>query len=517
MGWFSSKSDRWTREPGDIATRIESQDVKSHLGNRPFVVYDGTVALLFQKGRLLGKLTSGKHDIDGAIRRYVVGEQPTTQVIVDDGDISLEVDVQSLMSEEDIALDKHLRLTERLSDPESFYLNLLKDRKNYHGDELCSHLRGELHDAFMAFTSVKPMESLYHEPSLREQAAEQVRARTGESISRMGFEIISLNVAQVRSKAYDEHRGKKADVSLEGSDAAVEAARLEVLQKVRQDQAADTTHKVQTQSDLRDAFKQSVHELGLKDTLRSDELSRLETRLAEDAADYTQERGEDRERSAVDHESQIDAAKRSHEREQSDLDITTFLDQRVQTAGADAEVRDVERSGEEKDWELASKIRDEALDAQRKKGLQDVEVEAERIAAVSKADVSTKVALGLGDAEALVELERIAQQQKLSPDQMLILAAEKSGAAAAALAERYKAEGKLNDDVLEHMRQQLEHQRQSDREHADRLEGVLKQALEQMGKVAGAKAESQGPGQTIVTPGLGGATVVNPKSPQPGE
>ncbi len=513
MGWFNKKSDHWTRTTGSIATRIESKDVKSRLGNKPFVVYDGTAALIFERGRLLGKLNSGKHDIDGAIRRYLAGDKPTVLVIVDDGDILLDLDVHSLVSEEDISLDMHLRLTVRLGDTEAFYRNVLKDKAEYHRDELSGHLRAELHDALMAFTSVKPIEALYHEPHLREQAIEQIRSRTGESLSRMGLELIAINVVQVRSVAYDAHRGKKSGVVMEGSDAAVKAARLAVLRRTREDQAGDARHKIGTQSDLRDALRQSVHELGLKDTLRSDEMARLESRLEQDALDFTQERREDRERASVDHDSQIDAAKRAHEREQADLALTTFLDQRIQTAGVDAEVRDVERCGDEKDWDLARKMRDDALEAKRKKGLQDVEIESERIASVSKADTATKVALGLGDAEALVELERLAQQKSLSPDQMLIAAAEKSGAAAAALAERYKAEGRLSEDVLEQMRKQLEHQRQSDCEHADRLEKVLQQALSQMGRVAEAKAESQGPGnQTVIAPGSGGATVVNPNA-----
>ena len=38
------------------AIRIESSDVKSQWGNKPFVVYDGTVALVFSRGRQLGEL-----------------------------------------------------------------------------------------------------------------------------------------------------------------------------------------------------------------------------------------------------------------------------------------------------------------------------------------------------------------------------------------------------------------------------------------------------------------------------
>jgi len=85
MGWFSKTSDRWERKPDDIAVRIESSDVKSKWGNKPFVVFDGTVALVFSKGRLLGQLASGQHDIDGRFRSWLAGDAPTTLIIVDEG------------------------------------------------------------------------------------------------------------------------------------------------------------------------------------------------------------------------------------------------------------------------------------------------------------------------------------------------------------------------------------------------------------------------------------------------
>jgi len=512
MGWFSKTGDRWERKPDDIAVRIESSDVKSKWGNKPFVVFDGTVALVFSKGRLLGQLASGQHDIDGRFRSWLAGDAPTTLIIVDEGDIPLDVDVSALYSQESIALDIAIRLTLSLAPPETFYLNVMKGRKRYVQEDLRSHLRPELFDALLSFTSTHPIEDLYHNPALRQQAVEVLSERIGPSLDRLGFGLVALNVVSVTSDQFDGHREKQADVDLEARDADVRAARLEVLQRVREDLAEGLKQKAVTMSELRDSMHQATHELGLKDRLREDELARLDARLDQDARDFEQERTQSRDLSGVEHELAVDASKRSHEREQGELDLDAFLAERVKSAGTDEEVRDLERSGDEKDLELAKKIREEALEARRQKKMQDVEIERERIEALSKADTATKIALGLGHEETLLELERLEKQKELTPDQLLVIAAEHSDAAAAALAERFKSEGKLNEEVLDQVRRQLEQERQAGREHAQQLERILNQSLEQMGRVATSRAEAQGSGdQTIITPGMGGATIINPK------
>ncbi|TVQ56375.1 MAG: SPFH domain-containing protein [Phycisphaerales bacterium] len=515
MGWFSRKSDRWERQPGDIATRIESQNVKRDFINRPFVVYDGTVALVFTEGRLVGHLASGKHDIDGPFRKWLAGDTPTTLVIVDDGDITVDFDITGLYSRENIQADAAVRVVFSLDRPEEFYRNVMKDRKQYAEEDLRTLLRSELFDALLAFTSTHPIDDLYGNPALRSQAEQQLRDRVGASLSRVGFSLVAVNVLRITSDQFDAHRGKQADVHMEGRDTDVEAARLEVMKKARENLADAVRHRAVTKTELQDAINQAVHELGLKDRLREDELAQLNARLEQDALDYEQQRTQSREMGAVEHELDVDSTKRDHERDQSGLDVDTFLAQQIKQAEAGEQLRDFERSGDEKDWELARKMRDDALEARKRKKMTDVEIERERIESLSKADTSTKIALGLGDAETLLELERLEKQENMSPEQLLVLAAEKSEAAAAALAERFKAEGKMNDDLMEQLKRQLDMERQTNREHAGQLERVLNQALDKMGDVASARAKAGGPGdQTIVTGGMGGPTVVNPNQPK---
>jgi hypothetical protein len=517
MSWFKKKQDHWERQPGDIAIRIESSDVKRNWLNRPFTVWDGTVALVFAKGEMLGRITAGKHDIDGPFRKWIAGDQQTTLILVEDGDISLDLSITDLYSHENIKLDAALRLTIQLDVPSAFYLNVMKDRRRYVEQDLLSHLKPELYDALLAFASTHPINDLYHNAELREQVSRQLRDRVGRSITRLGFALVALNLVNITSDQFDPSRDAMAEVHIEGRYAAVEAARLEVLQVARESLAGDDVHKTVTKTDMLNAMREAVNKLELKDKLRADELEHLDDRLRHDAEEYNQEREQAFDKREQTHDLDMKSQRKAHGREEWTLDLRTWLEGRIARAETYLKQRELEREGDEKDWELARKQRESALDARQRKLAQDAEYERERVKSLSAADTATKIALGLGDKEALLELERMEQQKSMSPEQLLVLASEKSPAVAAALVERFKAEGKLNEELVEQLRRQMEQERQTNREHAGQLERVMNQALQQMGQVATTRSQAPAPGsQTIVTPGgHGHPTVINPQPPAP--
>lgn len=534
MGWFNKqKSERWEREPNDLAIRIEADDVRTIWGNKPFIVYDGTEAIIFERGVLRGRLAAGEHDIDGPIRKFLRGDDPTALILVDAGDVAVDFEVADLASAEHIALGMGIRLVIQLDRPEEFYVNIMKDRRRYLQSDFKAFLQPEIFDALMAFCSTHPIDDLYGNSDLRRQAQEQIQSRLGPSIDRLGFRIVAINVTTVTSDDYDVHRGKLAEGEMKSRGQAAErdqdqrsneiltdryeneaefkAARLKVLQRVRENVAADRSHRTLTAAELREQIAQATHELGLKNTLRSDELQRLEASLSADAVDFEQGREQDREKSALDHGQELDSSRRSHGRVEDAADLVSFLDAKIKTATANEQARDLDREGDEKDWELAKKIRNDTLDAREKKKMQDVELERERMRTLAEADTATKIAMGVGDTQALLELERLEKQQGMSPEQLLAKAAETSPAVAAALAERWKAEGRSSDEITELLRRQLDEERQRNDKHSAQLERVLKASLEANAQVNSAKSESQGPGgQTIITGNPGSPTIINP-------
>lgn len=515
MGWFDrKKSTTWERKPGDIAARFEADDVKQVWFNRPFIVQEGTAALLFSKGRLQGRVEPGEHDIDGILRRFFHGENPTTLVIIDDGEFTADFTVDGLYSREQIALSSGVRLTFVLADPELFYLNTMRDRKAYTLAELQQHLMPELHDALLAMTSTSSMEELYNNPGLRQKAEATLRERLGVNLAALGFAVTAVNVMSVTSPVYDAHRANMAGVAMSAKQTTLEAERLAVLMRAREIAAADAKDKTVGEVELRNAVNQAVHELGLKERLRADEMQKLSATLEQDTIDFKRQRERGREVAELDHTLDVDGTKRGHGREQAALDLGAFLESRIKEAQAGQTVRDLSRTGEQKDLELNVKKRDAALEALAKlKGIKTDDY-ARRAEILGKADTATKIALGAGDAESLLELERMDQQGKMTPDQLLVLAAEKSPAVAQALVEKFRADGRMNDEMMDQLRRQLDAERSMNREHAMQLERVLNMALGQMGNVAAARSAAYGPGQqTVVTTGFGTPTVINPPAP----
>lgn len=515
MGIFGRKPTTWERKPGDIASRVESQDVKRIWLNRPFIVQEGTAALMFSKGRLLGRVEAGEYDIDGILRRFFCGDDPTTLVVIDDGEMPLDCAINGLYSKDQIDLSATVRLTIGLADPELFYSNTMRDRRSYTLDELAAHLRPELHDAVLAFTSTTPIDQLFNNPSLRGQAEAALQERIGTNLASLGFALVAVNVLGVSSPTYDKHRGRVGDVAMFGRGADLESERLTVLQRAREVAAREGKHQALSDADLSDAVNQAVHELGLKDRLRADELGRLQETLAQDMADYKRERERGRESAELEHTQELDAVRGAHAREQQALTLDAFLDERIKGARNLQSVRDEERSGESKDWDLINRKRSDALDAMARLKSIKTDDMARRASVLQGVDTATKIALGSGDAAALLELDRLDKQTKMTPDQLLVLAAESSPGVALALAEKFKADGRMNDDMMEQLRRQLDTERTMNREHAMQLERVLNTALSQMGNVAAARSSAYGPGnQTVVTPpGFGTPTIINPPTP----
>jgi hypothetical protein len=541
MGWFSkTKSDRWEREPNDLAIRIEADDVRTTWGSKPYVVYDGTEAIIFERGVLRGRLAAGEHDIDGPLRKFLRGDDPTALILVDAGDVSMDFEIEALASAEHIALAMGVRLVVRLDRPEDFYANIMKDRRRYLLGDFKALLQPEIFDALLAFTANHPIDVLYGNPELRGQAQQQLQSRLSESLGRFGFHVVAVSVTTVNSDQYDAHRERLADGEMDTreqiadrdqtrrsneiledryeNEADFKAARLKVLQRARENAAADRSHRTATAAELREQIAQAIHQLGLKNTLRSDELTRLEASLEADAMEFEQARAQGAEKSALDHEQELDSSRRDHGREEEAADLTAFIDARIKKAEADQQARDLDREGDEKDWDLAKKIRNDTLDARKKKKMQDVELERERMKTLSEADTATKIAMGVGDREALLELERLEKEKGMSPEQLLAKAAESSPAVAAALAERWKAEGRSGDEIADLLRRQIEEERQRNDKHSAQLERVLKASLEANSKVNAAKSQSQGPGdQTIITGNPGSPTIINPNQSKPSD
>ncbi len=513
MAIFRKKTSSWDREPDDLGRRIEGKDVKNAGLNRPFVVQTGVSALVFTEGLLKGRLEPGKYDVDGILKRFMFGESSTTLVLVEDGQTPLEFFLDNLCSDDQVNVSCWVRFVTELSSPENFYRNLMRDRTRFKIGELQDRIRPEVRTAIASFVAGRSVEAVFKgDPSALSSI---VSASLAPHLDTLGFRIVSISGVEFASDAYGGHLNRSGEVEMASKDADLEALRSVVKQRLRETIVEDLKHKALTKSDFRNQVNQIIHDLRIKDRLRDDEFRTLRTRLELDLEDLVRERERSRGIEDLEHAAKLDRTARAHNRSEDALDLDASLEGHRKAAETDEAVRDLRRAGDEKDLDVRRRKLDDKLDAMARLKEMEAEEFRKKAETLQNADTATKIALGVGDAASLVELERIARQQDLSEDALMILAAKDSPAVAAALAERFRAEGKSNEEVMEGLRRELEATKTMKREDADRLERVMQEALKNMGKVASSRATAQGGGgQTIVTGGQGQPTIVNP-NPQP--
>ena len=189
---------------------------------------------------------------------------------------------------------------------------------------------------------------------------------------------------------------------------------------------------------------------------------------------------------------------------------------------ARADVRDIRRDTEARDHDedvrqardgldLLDRVKDIEFKDDRRRAELDVEVERQRLEQRSKATV--EALLSIVDSTAgdhLAELEKLRVKQNMSPEQILTLTADASPKWAEALAERYKAQGELDERVREQLELRIKEQRELGESQAERLERMTKTALEQMGWVASTRSVPGEPAPVVFPPpGMGGPTSIN--------
>lgn len=206
--------------------------------------------------------------------------------------------------------------------------------------------------------------------------------------------------------------------------------------------------------------------------------------------------------------------------ENENLEHRAGLDRKLEEAKSEAEARkiqlQIDRLESEQDfWEA-----EQAIELRRKSQLVELEVEEKKqqIEAKTLEDrtkASAQALLSILDgpaADRILQLEQFRVREKLTPDQLVAMAAADNPHMAHVLAEKYKAEAAMSDERFKQLQEFMTKQEAVSRESADRLERVMNVSLEQMGMTATTRAQAPFSSQTVVTPGgLGGPPiVVNP-------
>ena len=282
-----------------------------------------------------------------------------------------------------------------------------------------------------------------------------------------------------------------SDVKLAGEQDAADlaGARTKIATRLRRIETDGRLDELTNDGDLTKAVRAAEHEEGLKGTIRDDELARLRERFAHERnlaavarrieaegveaeagresawkslLDDERRRDEQRRRDA---ERRLAAACDDLERRRVELELRR-MDHERDLLEREREHRAglAERSAE---LELDAKANDE----QHRKARRANELLAQVKQMEADEDEAThRRTMESADAERAERLEAMRVRAGLTPDQLLAMAVEQSPAAAEALGERYRADGRLGREREAWLREQLDDQRRREAEERDRGE-----------------------------------------------
>lgn len=525
--------NRWARGPEDFAIRVEVDDIR-RLPGQSLAIDHGTRALLFQGGKFKGELGEGQYDLSSIITRVAnfLADKPVSVLLMDAGDMAIDLENGSLWTADSFEVGTSSRLLLQVADPDLMFVNLIKGQRCVAIDGLEEGLAGEVQMVLSGILARYRADQLFSSLDARYEIEAQLREHLTGTLARLGLNLVQLRFIDFSGEAFEALRRRRGEVQAAGASADITAQRAAIAQRLRETLTRDRMHAFKDQKDFEDFVRQTEHELSLKGVIRDDEMQRLKQRFSfernrEDLLRRIEIEGIAKDEVREQAWKQLLADEREHDERHRRV-----LDRQLASTQGEAEVRNTRRGVERLDHE--EKVRQQEADhiAEMKaardgvsllKEMKEIEqAEADReqarkhkdLEAFSKASV--EALLGILDgpaADRLVKLERFRAQQKMTPEQLLMVSAAGSPAVAEALGRKYAAEGQVSAELMRRLERQLVDQQQMSEAHAARLERVMQTALQQMGGVAVTRAQAFEPQQTVVVPGaIGAPVVVNPQS-----
>ena len=438
---------RWFKRPGVLAERFDVGDILPLL-EKGLIVESSTRAILLDAGAVKDVLEPGSHNLDTLSRRvnHWGSPPPRSVALVDSGDIVLPVRVESLRSSEDYELELYAEVILAF-DPkkaQAFMENFMKTAERLRYEELSMALAAEIRYVADNITNTSTVEDLVKDPERRLRLEDDLGRTLTEAFERYGLKLVRVASTDFVSPKYEEERGKNAELEATRREAEFQQRLREMVQK-----------------DKMDRFR-STHEFD------------------EYAAQLAQERGV-----SVEHRDQeMKLLKQQHRHAFEALELRHKQALELEQATHGTELSDINRGESVKDAQTADDISrmgskremDEAtgwLDVKSKKQEVNRQDMAERAKILQGLDVQTLITLVDDPARRteLMELQRQNALQGRKPEEILALAADRSPESARALQELYRLQTEQKSAASEE-------QKEMHRDMADRLERIMKEALQ---------------------------------------
>ncbi|KPK61768.1 MAG: hypothetical protein AMK73_07770 [Planctomycetes bacterium SM23_32] len=453
--------NRWRRAEGEFARRIEAQDLRGLL-SRGLVVEPGTRALIFQGGSLAGTAEPGTYDMNRKLGK-VDAAAPATAILMDAGDVTLQLGYQGLRTEEDVAVNAAAQAVVRLGKPEALYTNLMHGRQRLTESELADFLGAEGANLVQARIKGASVKDLAGNLELRQQMEEGLRAGIGDMLAENGLELVRLRFLDFYGDAYEQVRQARGKTFVKEELAAEDERRAALYRRIRSTLTRDQMDKFASAKDLEEFIRQREHEMGMKDVIREGEMEELKRTYEETREDAEVTRRHLLEKLEAEHG--IEVARTKAEGRGEILEEELKQREAIFQAGMGETKRKM-------DFALEARAGKQELDLEKTRAEQAISEQAR-------------------DAEARRELERLEAMGNLSEEQILAIAAAESPEAARAVVERYRAQAAGNEKV-----QQI---------YEDMLDRIERMARDAMRAQADAAAGAGGRARALRCPNCNGS------------
>lgn len=266
----------WQKQAGVMAKRLDVGDIKQflHTKNR-IIVEAGSAAILLQGGECKDLLKPGTHTLDSLAHRINNwgDPPPRTIVLVDAGDIVVPICVEDLRTSEDIPVQLYAEVAIRIAHNDkaarAFMTNVMKDAREMGYEGFVGILTQEIRYAVVNICNTGTVEDLFKNPERRMHIEDELESVLKKAADRYGFEVVRLASAEFTGKAYEELREKSGETELKRRQLEFDATLRDVLLK-------DKMHQFKSNAELEDYVRQLAQDKQVKDEHRDQEIALLQ-------------------------------------------------------------------------------------------------------------------------------------------------------------------------------------------------------------------------------------------------
>lgn len=458
--------DRWFRSAKDFAVRVEMSTPKESL-RHGIQVDEGTLALMFQDGRLKGTLAPGYHSTDSFLERLLGFNSGTMAhvILLDTRSAEIDFDLDRIRVAGNVPVNVRVRLMFRVADPGQFVVSVVRDRASFATEDLVAIFHQDVSDAVQERLREVKVEDLLVEPRGREMLEKNITDLLGPVAKQYGLQMEGVRLARFGGEAVEYLSGKLGDLSRS-------VCEHEVNRRLRDALRADKADAYRDERELEDVFESVNREYGLRSAEREEERKRFlkgaehESKRIEVVQDFDLRRSEIVGR--------IGEQKLKHESEL--LDVSLEIQKRTlrfeadlgeaqkraaqsrelvqEQAMVDAFTQELKAETDVKSagmhWELAQKIKEDKARIAAAEERRNLDALREKVDIMSKASHSTLLAvLGGEQADRILKLAELEMRSGLGAEEALAMVVEKSPDIAPAIAEALKAKytGRASSEI----------------------------------------------------------------------